>query len=196
MQLECLIRRVGPTPIILGNTKYLFMPIPGTKYHDQKHRNFNREIGKYEEKILSVPEESTSVCEVQDEAHINHLLRSGQFRTYNQEKAIKEADERRKEKPIYQGYGIEKYLDLGYIAVDRRNKKNIFYAGVDLIWRKEKTGTYFKTEIEAYDFLREEVAASSSAEIQKELGEGKKADDSDLGKTLDTLSKGSKKGDQ
>ena len=50
MQIHCLIRRVGPTTVSLENTKYIFMPIPGTKYHKEKRYDFVKNAqGKLEE---------------------------------------------------------------------------------------------------------------------------------------------------
>jgi hypothetical protein len=131
MLMECVILREGPTPVIKQQTKYLFMPIPGTKPGEM----------------------STSVTEVQNPEHIEHLKATGLYREYDQDRAMREAEERRKQKSKYSGYAIEKYMDAGYIVVDKKKKK---FAGTDG-WRDQRTGTYFKSEIEAYDFLREEV---------------------------------------
>jgi hypothetical protein len=165
MLLECLIKRVGPTVVTLENTKYDFMPIPGTKYHDVKHRNLvtvinaaGQQVKEWVEEIRSEPaEESTSVCDVGKEQHVSHLLASGQYRPYNQDRAIKEADERRKKNAInlFEGYKFEKYFDLGYIIVKKDSTHP--YVGSDGVWRKEHSGSYFKTEIEAYGFLTEEI---------------------------------------
>jgi hypothetical protein len=140
MQLECLILREGPTTVILEGVKYMFMPIPGTKKGEM----------------------STSVCEVQTERHLEYLMKTNQYREYNQDQAISEADARRKEKHPYEGISIEKYGDTGYVLINKKNPKAP-YGGPDG-WRKEKTGSCFKSESEAWDFLKEEVAAAKCGE--------------------------------
>lgn len=159
MLLECLIRREGPTEVVLEKTKYNFMPIPGSKKGEM----------------------TTSVCDVANDAHAQRLLATGQYREFNQEKAEKEAiDRRKKQKPMYEGCSIEKYMDIGYIAV-KKTAEGIRYAGADETWRAERSGTHFKTEIEAFNFIKEDVEASSKI-------------DDDLGKTLSELTgKGKKK---
>jgi hypothetical protein len=136
MLIECLIRREGPTTVILENVKYMFMPIPGSKKG----------------------ETTTSVCEITTERHVNYLLTSGQYREYDADMAQKEAKERAAQKPKYEGYSIEKYQDSGYIVVKKGS--GYPFCGADEVWRKERTGSYFKTEIEAYNFLREYVEAN------------------------------------
>jgi hypothetical protein len=133
MLIECLIRREGPTTVILENTKYIFMPIPGSKEGTM----------------------TTSVCEITTERHIEHLFATGQYRKYNQETAMAEAKEWASRKSKLTGYAIEKYLDSGYIAV--KEGASHPYAGPDGVWRKDRTGSFFKTEIEAYNFIREEA---------------------------------------
>lgn len=153
MLIECLIRREGPTTVILESTKYMFMPIPGSKKG----------------------EATTSVCDISTERHINHLLATGQYREYDQDRAIEEAKKRSEEKPKYAGCAIEKYLDSGYVAVKKGSSHP--YAGPDGVWRKDKTGTCFKTEIEAYNFLREEVEMADNdleETVNDLLPEGKK----------------------
>jgi hypothetical protein len=140
MQLECLIQREGPTTVILESMKYIFMPIPGSK---------KGEI-------------TTSVCEITTERHVQHLLATGQYREYDQERAIREAKERSKQKSKFEGYAIEKYLDAGYVCV--KKGQPLMYAGPDGLWRKERSGSYFKTEIEAYNFLREELETEETDE--------------------------------
>lgn len=173
MLIECLIRRVGQTTVILGNTKYLFMPIPGTKYHNVKHRNLftsiqnGIEVKQWVEEMRTEPaEESTSMCEVTNEQHVAHLLASGQYREYNPARAQREADEARMVKPRLTGYSIEKYRDEGYIVA--RKNSAYPYCGPDAIWRKDRTGTSFKSEIEAYNFLKEEATYGGSEEEQTE----------------------------
>jgi len=174
MLLECLLRRLGPTTVVLENTKYIFMPIPGTKYHEVKHRNLvtvvnnGQEEKRWVEETRSEPaEESTSVCDIAKEQHVSHLRASGQYREYDQDLAMKEAEERRQKNKInpFAGCSIEKYLDVGYIVIKHKGKgEPQMFAGSDGIWRKERTGSYFKSEIEAYNFLKEEMAEDSSEE--------------------------------
>lgn len=136
MLIECLIRREGPTTVILESVKYMFMPIPGSKKGTM----------------------TTSVCEITTERHVNHLLGTGQYREYDADIAQKEAAERAAKKPKYEGYAIEKYQDAGYIVTKKGS--GYPFCGADEVWRKERQGSYFKTEIEAYNFLREYVEAN------------------------------------
>lgn len=165
MQMECLIKREGPTNLTLEKTKYTFWPIPGSKKG----------------------EPSTSVCEVTKEEHVQYLLRTGQFREYIQEQAI--ADAAVKVKSPLEGFSIEKYLDSGYVAVDKRNKE-FKYCGPDGQWKKEKANINpFKTEIEAFQWLKEEAefipeGAESSDDLKTVVADLSKL--ADKGKTAAT----------
>lgn len=135
MLLECLIKREGPTPVELGKTRYIFMPIP----------DLNRKPG----------EPSTSVCEINAEEHLEFLLKSKQFRPYKQGQPVEE-----KRETDLSGYSIVKYQEgktEGY-RIDNNIDKPKMYAGSDGIWRKSlKDLIPFDTEYNAWQWLKEEV---------------------------------------
>lgn len=157
MLIECLIRREGPTTLVLAQTKYLFTPVPGSKKR----------------------EPSTSVCDIVTEEHINYLLdpkRKGQFREYNPEQIEQDVKETRAQNNVYLGYSIQKYHDVGYIAIDQRIKNKPRYAGMDGIWKDQSTGlTPFPTEFQAFEWLKEELQFEAQeveekpAEVKKEV---------------------------
>lgn len=158
MLLECLIKRDGPTTVVLEKVKYIFMPLPGHKPGTM----------------------TTSICDVNTDRHVAHLLKTGQFREYVQPKGGKEIKET--VNPL-KGFSIEKYFDSGYVVVDQR-KKTVKYSGADGIWRNEKAGLKpFSAEMEAYDWLRDEVASLGDG-----AEEGEDAGD-DLRKITERLTK-------
>jgi hypothetical protein len=152
MYVECLIKRVGVTPVILGKTKYLFMPIPDP----------SRKAGQ----------PSTSFCEITAEEHLAYLLKldedgkpkldkdgfplAKQYREYNPN-----ARPEPKEKVIdMHGYAITKHQEgrtEGYRCEDNRNKKDRRYAGVSG-WQVGLQGLVpFATEFEAWQWLKSEI---------------------------------------
>ena len=165
MELECLIRRVGSTTVVLEKTVYTFRPIPGTQYKTSVLKNKDPQTGQIITTNVDVPNESTSVCDVQNQKHIDHLLRTGQFRKYDPKLAQAEASIERGNP--YVGFAIEKYevgSVAGYVAADKR-KKPWKYAGAGGDWKATKAEAGqnpFKTEIELFNFLKEEVAFQDS----------------------------------
>lgn len=134
------------------------MPIPGTPYKKVMHRNYDPKKKMFIETVRNEPAaESTSVCDVDNEELINNLLATGQYREYDQERAMADAKvNARAENPL-EGYAIEKYMDSGYVAVNKKLKP-YEYAGADGLWKKEKVNmSPWKTEIEAYNFIKEET---------------------------------------
>jgi hypothetical protein len=173
-ELECLIRRVGNTTVVLEKTVYTFRPIPGTKYNPETLRNYNKKTGQVDVTTRSVPVESTSVCDVQNQEHYDYLLATGQYRPYDPAKAQSEANIERSNP--FEGYAIEKYevgSVQGYLAVNKK-KKPYLYAGADGVW-KEKAGGMnpWKTEIELFAFLKEEVSSVSyeDEDLEKTINE-------------------------
>ena len=183
-QIHCLIRRVGPTTIVLESTKYTFMPIPGTKYHkEQKYDHVKQPDGTIKKvfKMVSVPEESTSVCDVGKEEHVKHLLALSYYEEYDQEKIDadrKKAKEEAAKAAKIEGFDVEKYMDSGYVAVDKRKKPYKYHGEVGDWVPKGTPLTPFKSTIEAFTFLKDEAEfmASDGDDLDKDLDElgGKK----------------------
>jgi hypothetical protein len=161
----------------LENTKYTFVPIPGTPYKTVILKNRDQRTGQIIETKRQVYEESTSFCDVNTERHVEHLLKLPFYEEYDQEKIDAEQKEAEGKKSPMKGFAIEKYGDKGYVAVDRR-KKPIKYAGESCQW-VEKGGDIvpFKSELEAFNFLNEE-AQTPGDEVEEDIneltGKGKK----------------------
>lgn len=172
MQVHCMIRRIGPTTVTLENTKYIFMPVPGTQYHKEKKYDFKKDAnGKFtKEKVwreVSVPEESTSVCDISKQEHVDHLLQLSMYEEYDQEKIDREQKAAKGKKDPMSGFGVEKYSDAGYVAVDRRSKETL-YAGEDMSWvPKGSKIVPFKSEMEAFSFVKEEAENSPEEDLEK-----------------------------
>jgi hypothetical protein len=166
MQVHCLIRRVGPTTVTLESTKYLFMPIPGTKYHkEMKYDHVKQPDGTMKKvpKEVSVPEESTSVCEISKQEHAEHLLKLSFYEEYDPQKV--EAERMAAEKPVTMtGYAIEKYFESGYVAVDKRKKPYLYHGETGEWVPKGEKINPFKSELEAYLFLKDEVEFNKGGE--------------------------------
>ena len=146
MLIHCMIKREGPTPVILESTKYLFMPIQGSKKGEM----------------------TTSVCDITKQSHIDHLLKLPMYEPYDQEKIEKEMAEASKKPDLMKGFAVEKYSDAGYAAVDRR-KKQVLYAGENGNWvKKGEPLVPFKTEMEVFSFLKME-SGSEEDELQGDL---------------------------
>jgi hypothetical protein len=142
MLIECLIKREGPTPVELGKTRYMFMPIP----------NLNRKKG----------EPSTSVCEINSEEHLEFLLKSNQFRQYKDGQIIEEVKDL-----DLTGFSIVKHQEgrmEGYRVEDGTVKPKE-YIGSDGIRRQSLQNLPpFDTEFTAWQWLREEVSMSVKEE--------------------------------
>jgi hypothetical protein len=149
---------------------YQFFPIPGTRYHQQTLRNRDQKTGLIVETQVQIPEESTSVCNVDNQEHVDHLLKLSMYEPYD---AVKVEEERRAEEaknrnPVT-GYGIEKYADKGYVAVCKK-KKPYTYAGESMAWGgKDQITAPFKSEMEAYGFIKSEAEESSIEDDDDEL---------------------------
>ena len=135
------------------------MPVPGTQYHKEKKYDYVKDpqTGQLAKKFrdVSVPEESTSVCDISKQTHIDHLLKLSMYEEYDQEKI--DAERAKKEVNPMKGFAVEKYFDKGYVAVDKR-KKPFKYAGENGTW-VEKSGDLvpFKSELETFSFIKEEA---------------------------------------
>lgn len=147
MLIHCLIKREGPTTVTLENTKYLFMPIPGSKKGEM----------------------TTSVCDVSKQSHIDHLLKLSMYEEYDQEKVEAERALEAKKPDLMKGFSVEKYSEAGYVAVDRRNKKAVKIAGENREWVVKGTAVMpFKSEMEAFTFLQENVQFAETDESKVE----------------------------
>jgi len=148
MLIECLVRRAGQTPITIGSTKYLFMPVI--------------------RQGMKSGEPTTSVCDIMSEEHLKYFERfPGTFRSYKDGQALPEGLVR----PTVNlsGFSIEKVLaGDGYIVVNKRTKE---YAGIEGTWKSTRQGlSPFETEFTAYQWLKEEVgmaffATNEEAEV-------------------------------
>jgi hypothetical protein len=139
MIIECLVKREGPTTIVLGQTKYLFTPVPGAKKGEM----------------------STSICDIVTEEHLNYLLnpaRGGQFREFEQEQTEQDRKVSRSKDDTFLGYSIQKYHDSGYMIVDLRAKNKPLFVGMDGLWKEQAINlTPFPTEFQAFNWLKEEL---------------------------------------
>lgn len=143
MLIECLIQRVGPTPLFLDKVRYLFMPQP---------------FGA-DGKPVTPGEPTTSVCEISKPEHLEHLLRyPNSFREYKEHQKLPEGT---RERPIdLSGYAITKFQEAGkegYIV--EKKSKPFQYCGLDGGWKSGKSGIFpFPTEYEAWSWLKDEVS--------------------------------------
>jgi len=149
MMVECLIKREGPTPVELGRTRYMFMPIPDP----------NRKSG----------EPSTSVCEINAEEHLEFLLKSNQFRPYKMGQSAPKDDN-----IDLSGYSIVIHREgkfEGY-RIENNGVKPKLYVGTDGVWKKVIQGlTPFDSEFAAWQWLRDEVRGNEQPESPEEEGE-------------------------
>jgi hypothetical protein len=139
MLIECLIEREGPTTLFHNKVKYTFMPVPGSRKG----------------------EPSTSVCDVAQQEFVDWLLKSPQYRPYDQEK-VAAAPAAYQRPNLYEGYSFEKYLEKGYIvkaaAGTRGPGRPIMYADSTGSWKERYDGLNpFGSEMDAYQWLKEEV---------------------------------------
>ena len=144
MLVQCLNKRDGISPVIMGNVKYLFMP----------HRP-NGKKGAV-----------TSICEIDTKEHLDFLLKrdqdgiahSTQFREFIEG----QVDPEEAEEVNLMGFAMPPHKEgrtEGYRIEDRRDPKHILYAGMDGQWRDSLTGlTPFDTQMEAWQWLKEEAA--------------------------------------
>lgn len=148
MLIECLIKREGPTRIDLKGVRLTFTPVPGSPKGMM----------------------TTSVCDVTDEAHIKYFLSRKQFREYDPERAYVEIQQALKQvrNPL-EGFILQKYQgaqEPGYIVIDMRERGKPKYAGLDGLWVTAKAGIIpFHTELQAYEWLKEEM------EVQEAVAE-------------------------
>src|SRR3990172_552780 len=149
MLIECLVQRAGQTPITIGSTKYLFMPVI--------HAG------------MKSGEATTSVCDISPEEHLKYFEKfPGTFRPFKDGQALPEGMIR----PTVNlsGYAIEKVITGdGYIVVNKKAKQ---FAGIDGTWKAARQGiSPFETEFSAYQWLKEEVGMAFA------LGESEEEDD-------------------
>jgi len=146
MLIECLVQRVGPTPLFLDKVRYLFMPQPFDLHG----------------KPVASGEPTTSVCEISKPEHLNFMLGyPNTFREYKQNQAPPEGT---RERSIdLSGYAITKFQEAGkegYI-VEKKTKPPLF-AGLDGAWKDKKNGLFpYPTEYEAWTWLRDEIAVQA-----------------------------------
>lgn len=143
MLIECLIRREGTTTVVREKMVYRFEPI------------FEFDGGG---NVILGP--TTSLCDVQNEADVEYLLSKGQFIPYVARPRIRktvEADEF-KEAPM-KGYAFEKHLDgtvnAGYIVHDTVRAQ----FGGSNGWGERKDRVPFSSQLEAFQWLKDEVVA-------------------------------------
>lgn len=143
MKVECLIKRTGDTPIILGNVKYMFNPLPWIT--DQ---GGNR--------VMTKPgEPTTSVCEVNQSEHLQYLLGSPQFREYQEGQPAPETGRDEENVINLSGYSIPRYMDKGHIVMDGKRKR---FAGSDGQWKESNKDLIpFESEFAAFQWLKEEA---------------------------------------
>lgn len=143
MLIECLVQRVGPTPLFLDKVRYLFMPQP---------------FGP-DGRPVKPGEPTTSVCEISKPEHLEHLLHyPNSFREYKQNQAPPEGI---RERTIdLSGYAITKFNEAGKEGYIVENKAKKLYAGTAGIWQDKKNGLFpYPTEYEAWTWLKDEVEA-------------------------------------
>jgi len=160
MLIECLVKRAGITSVPLAGINYIFQPILGAKKDEL----------------------TTSVCDINTEAHLKYLLgdpekgisgRPG-FRVYDEERSQKELVESRKTNSPFKGFAVQKYLESGYLVTDLRKKDHVRYAGSDGNWTAQRTNLIpFQSEIQAYEWLKEEMTFEGQPEeIKEDVGIG------------------------
>ena len=142
MRMECLVKRVGVTPVVLPTgggkvpTKYLFFP-----------HNFVEE-----------GEPSTSICDVINEEHLNWMMKHPKtFRKYDPALIQKEVQQSKQEdkKTDMSGFAIRPHQNKGYIVVDQRDPKNLQYMDQRGQW-KASTDLMepFLSEVNAWEWLK------------------------------------------
>jgi hypothetical protein len=145
MFIECLIMRDGATPVIVGNVKYMFMPL--------------RNGGK--------KGPVTSICEVNAEEHLQYFKKYPKtFREYIEGQELPDGLER---KVIdLSRFAIEKTISgNGYIVIKKAKKNHkgdivekALYSGSGGEWVQERdvaSRNPFDTEFSAYQWIREEA---------------------------------------
>ena len=168
MLIHCKIRRVGPTTVTLENTKYIFMPVPGTKHHTEILKNRDPKTKQIVETKREVYDESTSMCDINTDRHVEHLLQLGMYEEYNEEKVA--AEQAEAEKPsIMDGFAVEKFLDKGYVAVNKKKKPYLYHGEAGDWVAKNSIASPFKSEIEVFTFLKDEAENPTEDEETSEV---------------------------
>lgn len=155
MLIECLTKRVGVTPIVLGGQKYpfQFQQVPFARRG----------------------EATTSVCDIANPEHQAFLLglnpktgekmRNTNFRPYDPDVTKKELDaDRLKEKlNVFKGLSIEKWQNKGYVVKSVRGKGTEYAASNTGF--TEETGNLvpWEHEVEAFAWLKDQI---ESGEIE------------------------------
>jgi hypothetical protein len=146
MKIESMVRREGTTPVFHDGVLYKFEPI--TEYDTEGN---------------IIPGPTTGQCEVQNDDHIQYFLAAGhgtQFREYVPRPLIRAT---KVEKNEMEGFSFERHLDgtsgAGYIVVD--TKRNRF--GGANGWGDRKDRIAFTSQLDAFSWLKEEVAVLSAA---------------------------------
>lgn len=142
--IECLIKRVGPTPVIL--------PMGGGKA--PFHYTF------WPHEFAEEGEPSTSKAEVTNPTHLKWMEKYPHtFRPFKAAQVKKDIEEekRKSKENDYTGLSIEKYLEKGYIVIDRRDPKDIKYAGSTGQWKDTLEHIKpFNSEVNAWEWLKAE----------------------------------------
>lgn len=144
MKVQCLIKRVGETPVKIGDKKeYVFQPIVDL--------------------TKSEGEPTYSIATISAPADIEYLLKSGQFREY----IPGQLDPEEERVVNMTGFAMERHAERGmegYRVVDLRDKTGKMYAGLDMQWRDTVAGlSPFQSEIEAWVWLKEELKFAEDA---------------------------------
>jgi hypothetical protein len=156
MLIELLVKRVGPSPVLLDKTRYLFMPISVNP----------------DGSVIKKGEPTTSVCEIDKPEHLEFIRRyPNTYREYVQGQPLEA-------KPItaipksMMGYSITKFTEGGKEGYIVENKGKKLYAGLDGAWKDKKGGIFpFLSEHEAWQWLKDELEAQvDEPEEMKEKG--------------------------
>ncbi len=150
MLMECLIRRDGNTHLTVDKTPYTFQAL---------------RIDARGDRIVGP---TTSICDVQKEAHVQYLLKTGQYREYQD----KPAPVSTRPDPITE-YDITLKDKAGYVVFDKKGKK---YTGPDGEWKAKKAEVknLFESEIDAFQWLKDYVEFGAAEQDEQEAaGAGK-----------------------
>ena len=148
MLIECLVKRIGPTEVILDKVHLLFLPVPFIS------------DGKGGQRPIKKDEPTTSVCNVDKDEHLDYFKKfPNTYREYKQGEPTP-AELQDKKRVDLSGFALEKYSEggkEGYVAFDKKKK---LYHGQGGDWQDSKRGLFpFQSEIEAYQWLEEEGGA-------------------------------------
>lgn len=107
-------------------------------------------------------ESSTSICSIAKDEHLDWMLKRNPntFRLYDAKRTLAEMEEERRQEKLNSlrsGLSIEKYMDKGYIVVDRRGDRPKFM-DINGTWKDSRnTLEPWLNEREAWEWLKEEM---------------------------------------